>query len=215
MFERGVIKRVKRFLISQFRLNDGKMYLKIRRKDDCPDQTQITFAIIPDNSGHFSFARRDFMPAEFMSFFINKNEALDFIPGTKSNYSNTGYFMLGYIIEKVSGMPYEKYIEENIFRPAGMLHSYFNDYTRIIKNRVKCYDRYENGLKNAEYLSPKIIYSAGALMTTVEDFNKYYKVLNSYTLVFPRPRCSFRHIYKLWKLYGQGFFRMAACSFNS
>lgn len=144
-----------------------------------------------------SFARKDFTPSEFVNFFKNKNENLDFAPGTKSNYSNTGYFMLGYIIEKVSGMSYEKYIDENIFKPAGMSNSYYNDYTRIIKNRVKCYDRIDNEFKNAEYLSPKICYSAGALMCTVDDFYKYYQALNSYKLVSKESLEKTRTSYKL------------------
>ncbi len=142
-----------------------------------------------------SFARRDFTPIELMSLF--KNEELDFAPGTKSSYSNSGYLILGNIIEKVSGMPYEKYIEENIFKPAGMSNSYFNDYTRIIPNRAKSYNKNANGFKNAEYLSPKLIYSAGALMCSVEDFYKYYQALNSYKLVSKESLEKTRTSYKL------------------
>ena len=108
---------------------------------------------------------------------------MDFAPGTKFNYSNSGFYLLGYIIEKASGMSYEEYLKKNIFNPAGMTNSSFNHYNKIIKNRVKGYVKSENGFENCEYVSPAIFYSAGGLLSTVDDFNKFYQALTSYKLL--------------------------------
>jgi CubicO group peptidase (beta-lactamase class C family) len=125
--------------------------------------------------------RVDHKPADFIEFF--KNEKMDFAPGAQYNYSNSGFFLLGYIIEKISGMTYEQYLEKNIFEPAGMTNSGFNSYNKIVKNRVKGYSKGENGYENGEYVSPTIFYSAGGLLSTVDDFYKYYQALNSYKLL--------------------------------
>lgn len=125
--------------------------------------------------------RVDYAPKDFIEFF--KNEKMDFAPGTKFNYSNSGFYILGYIIEKVSGMSYENYLEKNIFNPAGMTNSSFNHTNRIVKNRVKGYGKGENGFENCEYVSPTIFYSAGGLLSTVDDFNKFYQALTSYKLL--------------------------------
>jgi CubicO group peptidase (beta-lactamase class C family) len=140
-------------------------------------------------------SRLDYKPMDFINLF--KNENMDFAPGTKWNYSNSGYFLLGYIIEIVSGMPYSQYIEENILKPAGMTNSYYNDYKKIIKDRVNGYRKVDNGFSNPLYLSPSILYSAGALLSTVEDMFKYYQALNSYKLISKESLEKTRTSYKL------------------
>jgi len=140
-------------------------------------------------------SRLDHKPKDFINLFMN--EDMDFVPGTKWNYSNSGYFLLGYIIEKISEMSYQQYIEENILKPAGMSNSYYNDYKRIIKNRVNGYRKGVNGFENPLYLSPTVLYSAGALMCNVDDMFKYYQALNSYKLVSKESLEKTRTSYKL------------------
>lgn len=125
--------------------------------------------------------RLDYMPIDFIEFF--KREHLEFVPGTEYSYSNSGYFLLGYVIEKVSGVSYQKYIEQNIFSPAGMANSCYGDRRRIIDSRAKGYAVGGEGYENAEYVSPTVLYSAGALLSTVEDFFKYYQALNAHVLL--------------------------------
>ena len=137
--------------------------------------------------------RVDYAPKDFIEFF--KNEKMDFAPGTKFNYSNSGFYLLGYMIEKVSGMSYEEYVEKNIFEPAGMTNSSFNHYNKIVKNRVKGYVKGENGFENCEYVSPTIFYSAGGLLSTIDDFNKFYQALTSYKLL------SKENLAKAWTSY--------------
>jgi CubicO group peptidase (beta-lactamase class C family) len=119
--------------------------------------------------------RRDFEVLEVIDFF--KNEPLDFVPGTKSSYSSSGTFLLGYIIEAVSGIPYGKYIEDNIFKPAGMTHSYYGDNSKVIPNRANSYRTEEGVYKNADYRSMTVPYAAGALLSTVEDMFKWHRDL--------------------------------------
>ncbi len=139
--------------------------------------------------------RLDYTPIDFIEFF--KREHLDFVPGTEYSYSNSGYFLLGYIIEKVSGVSYQEYIQENIFSPAGMTNSYYGDSKRIINNRAKGYAMGVDGYENAEYVSPTILYSAGALLSTVEDFFKYYQALNAHVLVSRKTLAEIRTSYTL------------------
>ncbi|MGB4847941.1 MAG: serine hydrolase [Saprospiraceae bacterium] len=123
----------------------------------------------------------DCTPDEVIDFF--KNLPMRFAPGTKWEYSNSGYFLLGYIIEIITGKPYAEYLEENFFKPLSMTHSLFADDTKIIKNRVGAYSVGENGFVNSRSLNPTIIYSAGAIQSTVEDFYKWQQAVHSYKLV--------------------------------
>ena len=116
--------------------------------------------------------KKDFTPSELVDFF--KNEPMDFAPGEKYSYNNSGYFLLGYIIEQVSGKPYQEYIEEEIFAPVGMVHSYYDNSSRIIKNRAHGYQRTRTGFQNADFISMTQPYAAGSLMSTVDDLYKWY-----------------------------------------
>lgn len=125
--------------------------------------------------------RRDFKTLEVIDFF--KNEPLEFVPGAKSSYSNSGTFLLGYIIEVVSGIPYGQYIDDNIFRPAGMINSYYGDNSKVIPNRASSY-RVEEGIyKNGDYRSMSVPYAAGALLSTIEDMFKWHQALFSNKLL--------------------------------
>ncbi len=125
--------------------------------------------------------RTDMTPLEI----IEKNKALpmEFAPGTRWNYNNTGYIMLGYIIEKVSGKTYAEYLQENFFTPLGMTSSYYGDDTRIIRNRASGYQPGKEGTVNADYLSMTLPYAAGSIMSTVDDLYKWNRALHSYKLV--------------------------------
>ncbi len=123
----------------------------------------------------------DCTPIEVIDFF--KNLPMRFAPGTKWEYSNSGYFLLGYIIEIITGKPYSEYLEENIFKPIGMTNSLFASNKRIIKNRVGAYSLGDNGFENSRPLNMTHVYSAGAIQSTVEDFFKWHQAVHSYKLV--------------------------------
>lgn len=123
----------------------------------------------------------DVSPNEVIDFF--KNLPMRFAPGTKWEYSNSGYFLLGQIIEKITGKPYADYLEDKFFKPLGMTSSIYANNKRIVKNRVGAYTQGDNGFEKSRDLNPTIIYSAGAIESTVEDFFKWHQAVNSYKLV--------------------------------
>ncbi len=123
----------------------------------------------------------DVSPIEVIDFF--KNLPMRFVPGTNWEYSNSGYFLLGYIIEKVTGKSYSEYLQENIFKPLGMTNSLFANSKGIIKNRVGAYSVGDMGFENSRFLNATIIYSAGAIQSTVEDFYKWQQAVHTNKLV--------------------------------
>lgn len=125
--------------------------------------------------------RWDFTPEQLIDNF--KNYPLNFEPGTQFSYSNSGYYLLGYIIEKISGKPYQKYIQDKIFNPLGLKCSYFDDGKTIIPKRVNGYYRDDSAFKNAEYWSPTIEYAHGGLISNAEDILKWHNALYSYKIL--------------------------------
>ena len=98
-----------------------------------------------------------------------KNQPMDFKPDERWLYDNSGYILLGAIIEKASGESYENFIEKKIFEPLGMKDSYYDRTEQIIPKRVKGYQRTATGFQNAPYLSMTQPYAAGSLASTVDD----------------------------------------------
>ena len=125
--------------------------------------------------------RKDMKPEEVIDFF--KNQPMEFVPGSKFNYNNSGYFLLGYIIEKVSGKTYPQYLEENIFKPLGMTNTVFGSNSKIIKNRASGYEPGSDGIVNASLMSMTIPYAAGSIQSTVEDLYKWHQAVHAYKLV--------------------------------
>lgn len=121
-------------------------------------------------------AQRDFSPKQIVDFF--KNEPVDFVPGEKFEYNNSGYVVLGYIIELVSGTTYENYINKNIFEKAGMSHSRYASDITIIKDRAYGYQKKELAYVNKSKISFTIPFSSGSLMSTADDMLRWQNALN-------------------------------------
>jgi CubicO group peptidase (beta-lactamase class C family) len=94
---------------------------------------------------------------------------LGFTPGSKFEYDNSGYFLLGAIIEKVTGEKYEEVLQERIFKPLGMRNSGYDHSEPLMEHRAAGYEHGKDGFVNAEYLDMSIPYAAGSLYSTVED----------------------------------------------
>ncbi|HEY0365200.1 MAG TPA: serine hydrolase [Pyrinomonadaceae bacterium] len=94
---------------------------------------------------------------------------LEFDPGSKFSYNNSGYFLLGAIIERVTGKPYEQVLKANIFDPAGMKNTGYDHHATLIPKRASGYSKTPDGYTNALYLDMSIPYAAGSLYSTVED----------------------------------------------
>jgi CubicO group peptidase (beta-lactamase class C family) len=119
--------------------------------------------------------RRDMSVEELIGVF--RDQPLDFEPGSKWSYNNSGYVLLGAIIEKVSGKSYEAFLQERIFEPLGMSRTYYGSASRIIPGRAQGYDFADDAFQNAAYLSMTLPYSAGSLLSTVDDLAKWDRAL--------------------------------------
>lgn len=104
---------------------------------------------------------------------IVRDKPLDFTPGEKMSYSNSGYLVLGYVIEQISGGSYANFVRENIFRPLGMKDSGYDSNTAIIPRRAAGYTPSPAGPVNAAFIHMSIPHAAGALYSTTEDLLRW------------------------------------------
>jgi CubicO group peptidase (beta-lactamase class C family) len=94
---------------------------------------------------------------------------LEFEPGTKFSYNNSGYFLLGAIIERITGKTYAEALKEMIFEKVGMKNTGYDLYDPLIPKRASGYAKTATGYTNAAYLDMSIPYAAGSMYSTVED----------------------------------------------
>jgi D-alanyl-D-alanine carboxypeptidase len=129
----------------------------------------------------FESARNDYSHQQILN--LVAKDPLEFPSGEKWNYSNTGYFLLGMIIEKVSGKSYGDFLDQRIFKPLGMTQTRANDLHAIIPNRAQGYTWDDKVLRNAQYVSPTQPYSAGMLVSSIDDMIKWDAALSTETLL--------------------------------
>lgn len=127
-----------------------------------------------------NIARSDLSPKELIDFF--KNEPVNFKPGEQFKYCNSGYVLLGYIIEIASGQTYQEFVNQNIFEKIGMMNTHYASHERIIKNRVSGY-RDKEGIVNAAYISFSIPYASGSIMSNVDDMLKWQNAIDTNILL--------------------------------
>lgn len=109
---------------------------------------------------------------ELMSWMINQSD-LNFDPGEEHLYSNTGYWLLGQIVNKAAGMSMAEYAKEEIFQPLGMTNTHFHDdHTLIVKNRAIGYTPGDNDDYKI-YTTTLDIIGDGGIFTTVRDVKKW------------------------------------------
>ncbi len=102
-----------------------------------------------------------------------RDKPLDFPTGERMSYSNSGYLVLGYVIERIAGASYEKFITDNIFTPLGMKDSGYDSNIAIIPRRAAGYAPSPAGPINAGYIHMSIPHAAGALYSTTEDLLRW------------------------------------------
>jgi CubicO group peptidase (beta-lactamase class C family) len=125
--------------------------------------------------------REDLKPADVAALFQDK--PLEFDPGERWAYDNSGFFLLGMIVEKVSGKSYEQFVEEEIFRKLGMSHSRYGHPEEIVPLRAAGYSKDDQGFRNTSFISMTQPYAAGALMSTVDDLAIWGRALQGETLL--------------------------------
>jgi CubicO group peptidase (beta-lactamase class C family) len=108
---------------------------------------------------------------------------LQFEPGSKFAYNNSGYFLLGAIIEKLTGKTYEQVLKERILDPVGMKDTGYDHHDTILKKRASGYEKKGSEIINAPYLDMSLPYAAGSLYSTVEDLYLWDQALYTDKLV--------------------------------
>jgi len=128
-----------------------------------------------DKPDFLTAAQREYTPAQIIDTF--RNDPMKFDPGAQWAYNNSGYILLGQIIEKVSGMPYAEYVQKNVLARAGLTHSRYGDNAPIVPKRVPGYSRNGQAVVNARYINMTFPYAAGALLSTVDDLAQWNAAL--------------------------------------
>jgi CubicO group peptidase (beta-lactamase class C family) len=124
-------------------------------------------------------------PLDFIERF--RHLPLDFPPGTRFHYDNSGYYLLGAIIEQVSGMKYEEYLRKNIFEPLQMSDTGYDRPSAILTGRASGYSTGKGGtVINAPFLDMGQPYAAGSLYSTVLDLYKWDRALYTSKVLSPQ-----------------------------
>ena len=108
-----------------------------------------------------------------------------FAPGERYAYCNTGYYLLGMIVERASGKPYGTFVGERIFKPLGMTSTSLDDYTDARPHRAKGYGLTDGKVAPADHTHPSQPFAAGALVSTVVDLAKFDAALSARKLLKP------------------------------
>lgn len=116
-------------------------------------------------------------PDQWVAYFAKMPKVQDFEPGTDWNYSNTAYFLLGAVVEKVEGRPLAKVLEARFFEPLGLRHTALDDEREIVAGRVAGYDGEPGKFRNAAPISMTIPGGAGAMRSTAEDLARWNAAL--------------------------------------
>jgi CubicO group peptidase (beta-lactamase class C family) len=201
-FEIGsMTKQFTALLILQF-VNEGKIqlgghlsdYLAYYRKET---GSRVTVSeLLSHTSGIPNFIRPGFLegPASRIRYSVKDfvqqycSDDLRFEPGTKFEYSNSGYFVLGAILEQVSGTSYEQLLKDRIFTPLGMKDSGYAHWETVLAHRASGYERSSKGLQNSRFYDMSIPFAAGALYSTVEDLYLWDEALYGERLLPTRLR---------------------------
>jgi CubicO group peptidase (beta-lactamase class C family) len=133
--------------------------------------------------GYVTGMTRDVGVAEMIDSF--KNDPLDFEPGTQYRYNNSGYFLLGAIIEKISGQSYAGFLEQRIFKPLGMQDTYYEGFGASRAPVAAGHTRGPTGYGAARPLSMTQPYAAGSLVSTVDDLAKWDAAIAAGKLLKP------------------------------
>nr|WP_315155352.1 serine hydrolase [uncultured Flavobacterium sp.] len=143
-----------------------------------PEGKVITIEnLLTHTSGIYDYTRGNDMPDMREKTFVDflKTKPLDFPPGTQWNYSNSGYWLLGFIIEKVTGKSYEMALKHYIFKPLKMKTAGLDYINLMSKYRTTGYEILTDSIKKeAEVYSSPGPFAAGAIYATVVDMYNYY-----------------------------------------
>jgi CubicO group peptidase (beta-lactamase class C family) len=166
---------------------------------------------IPSYTGLPEFMRNDSRDAIPVDDFVEKfcSGDLEFEPGSRFKYNNSGYYLLGAIVEQVTGKKYEQAVRERIFEPLGMNGSGYDRHGPITERRAAGYQGLLGVYVNAPYLDMGAPFAAGALYSTVEDLYKWDQALYTDRLLPERFAKAMFTPFKNNYAYGWGVRRVA------
>lgn len=119
--------------------------------------------------------RKTFVVKEFIEKYCCRD--LEFEPDSSFAYANTGYYILGAIIEEMRGMAYAEALGRYILEPAGMHDSGCPGNTEVVEQLAEGYLKTERGYRRASYTDMSTLFAAGGLYSTVEDLYKWDQIL--------------------------------------
>ncbi|MBT3342163.1 MAG: serine hydrolase [Gemmatimonadetes bacterium] len=119
--------------------------------------------------------------AELLDVFQHKD--LDFEPGSRYSYSNSAYVVLAHLLETVSGLSFEEYLQRNIFDPVGMDDTGVDQYRAIVPDRAHGYSTSGDGIINTWWLDMYLLTGAGNLYSTVRDLLRWDQALYTQTVL--------------------------------
>lgn len=135
-----------------------------------------------DGGPDFSY-RRAYTPAEFIE--IVARYPLQFLPGDRFAYTSSGYPLLGLVVQRAAGEPYESFVARRIFVPAGMTGTRFKHAQDVVRNRAGGYVDSAGVFQNGEPHRPGIIAPSGGVMSTAQDMARWMIALEAGRLVKP------------------------------
>lgn len=155
---------------------------------------------IPPYTGLAGFeriSRQPQTPADLVK--LVQDRPLDFEPGERFEYDNTGYVLLGYVIEKVSGQSYADYLRSHIFEPLGMADTGYDDGAAVLAGRAAGYAPRDGGWINAPFVDMSTPFAAGALYSTIDDLLIWDRALDTDKLLTAASRQA------MFANYGHGY----------
>jgi CubicO group peptidase (beta-lactamase class C family) len=121
--------------------------------------------------GYMTGMARDMTVDQIIASF--KDDPLEFEPGSRYRYNNSGYFLLGAIIEKVSGQSYASFLQQRIFTPLGMSHTAYEGHEQTVFPHAQGYSPGSGEFQPSPRLSMTQPYAAGALVSSVDDLARW------------------------------------------
>ena len=139
-----------------------------------------------------------------------KDEPLNFIPGSNYRYSSSNFYLLGYIIELVTGKSFESYLQENVLNKAGLKNTFYIHDGKNISGLAEGYSKFNNKIEKATLQETTILYSAGGLISNVDDIYKWHQALYNLQLVnkgtLEKATTAFKFPDRSLSQYGYGWF---------
>ena len=147
--------------------------------------------ILSHQSGLPSYTEVDNYWTDVIRYRLSQTEIIDLVrdlplmfqPGEYSSYDNTGYYLLGMMLQQITGKSYADLMQERLFKPLNMTATRMNNPNEIVPHRSSGYHLHKDKLINKPYYSPSVTFSAGGQLSSIEDMVKYERELCNPTLL--------------------------------